>query len=149
MRQRLRRMLAAVVTAGAVAITVAAVGATPAQAAACTPWPSCFGAPYQVSGTPDNSLWEWSDSPSLGGTALRSVGNGYTLIVGCQANNGPQQDNKYNVYPSAPSRTWDFAYDSGLGRFVWVYDWWMNTPPQMAAYNWYSWPDAAHHCNFA
>ncbi len=32
----------------------------------CTPWPSCFGGAYQVSGTPDNSLWEWTDSPSNG-----------------------------------------------------------------------------------
>ncbi len=34
------------------------------------------------------------------------------------------------------------------GQFVWVYDRWMNTPPQEAAHGWYSWPDSAHHCNF-
>ena len=119
-----------------------------AKAAECTPWPSCFGAAYQVAGTPDNSLWEWTGDPSNGGTAIRSVPNHYTLWVGCQANNGPQEDGKYNVYPSVPARTWDFAWDTGLGRFVWVYDWWMNTPHEMAAYNWYSWPDSAHHCNF-
>jgi hypothetical protein len=114
----------------------------------CSPWPKCFGAPYQVTGTPDNSLWEWSDNPSNGGAAIRTVPNGYTLWVGCQANDGPPEDGKYNIYPTVPSRTWDSSWDSGLSRFVWVYDWWMNTPPQQAAYDWYSWPDAAHHCNF-
>lgn len=119
-----------------------------ASAALCTPWPSCFGTAYQVSGTPDNSLTEWTGSPTGGGAVIRTIPNGYTLWVGCQANDGPQEDGEYNVYPSVPSKTWDFAWDSGLGRFVWVYDWWMNTPPQQAAYNWYSWPDSAHHCNF-
>jgi hypothetical protein len=117
-------------------IFIAASG--PAGAASCSPWPSCFGAAYQVSGTPDNSLWEWNNSPSLGGSAIRAIPNGYTLIVGCQANDGPQEDGKYNSYPTVPSTTWDFAWDGGLSRYVWVYDWWMNTPPQQAAY----------HCNF-
>jgi hypothetical protein len=148
MRQRLRRLLAGVVgLVAAVASSLVLAGA-PAQAAPCTPWPSCFGTVYQVTGTPDNSLTEWTNSPSLGGTTVRSVANGTSLVVGCQANNGPQEDNEYNVYPSVPSRTWDFVYDSGLARFVWVYDWWMNTPPQNASYSWYSWPDAAKHCNF-
>jgi surface antigen len=120
----------------------------PAQASPCTPWPSCFGTAYQVTGTSDNSLWEWTYSPNLGGSAIRSIPNGYTLWVGCQANNGPQEDNKFNIYPSVPSTTWDFAWDGGVNRYVWVYDWWMNTPPQKAAYNWYSWADSAHHCNF-
>jgi hypothetical protein len=145
MRRRLSTMLAGLVmAAGAVTI----FGQAQANAALCSPWPSCFGTAYQVTGTPDNSLWEWSGSPTGGGTAIRSVSNGYTLWVGCQANNGPQEDGKYNVYPSVPSKTWDFTWDSGLGRFVWVYDWWMNTPPQKSAYSWYSWPDSAHHCNF-
>src|SRR5215469_14559463 len=109
------------------AAMLVAVPASPADASLCSPWPSCFGAAYQVTGTPDNSLWEWSDSPSNGGTAIRSVANGSTLWVGCQADNGPQEDNEYNVYPSVPAQTWDFAWDSGLSRFVWVYDWWMNT----------------------
>jgi len=124
-------------------------GVSTAKASPCTPWPGCFGTPYQVTGTPDNSLTEWTGSPSLGGTAITSVPNGYTLVVGCQANDGPQEDGEYNVYPSAPSTTWDFAWDSGSGRFVWVYDWWMNTPPQQAAYSWYSWQDSSRHCNFS
>ncbi len=122
--------------------------ASPALASVCSPFPSCTGAaPYQVTGTPDNSLSEWTNSPALSGSIVRSVPNGTTLWVVCQANDGPQEDGKYNA-ANVPSRTWDFSWDAGLGRYVWVYDWWMNTPPQNAAYNWYSWPDAAHHCNF-
>lgn len=122
--------------------------ASPALANVCSPFPSCIGAaPYQVSGTPDNSLSEWTNSPALSGSIVRSVSNGYTLWVVCQANDGPQEDGKYNA-ANVPSRTWDFTWDTGLSRYVWVYDWWMNTPAQNAADNWYSWPDAAHHCNF-
>ena len=147
-RPRWRPRVAGLLALAAVASAIAIGPALPAKASPCTPWPSCFGAAYQVSGTPDNSLWEWTDSPSSGGTAIRSVGNGYTLWVGCQANDGPQEDGEYNVYPTVPSQTWDFAWDPGLGQYVWVYDWWMNTPAQNAAYNWYSWPDSARHCNF-
>jgi hypothetical protein len=145
-KKRLLTMLVGLAMAAAVLVITGP--AQSARAAECTPWPSCFGSAYQVTGTPDNSLWEWTGDPSSGGSAIRSVSNGYTLWVGCQANDGPQEDNEYNVYPSVPAKTWDFAYDSGLGRFVWVYDWWMNTPQEKAAYNWYSWPDSAHHCNF-
>jgi lysophospholipase L1-like esterase len=145
MIRRLLCILGGLVLATSIAV-VAASG--PASAASCSPWPACFGTGYQVTGTPDNSLAEWTNSPALGGSAIRSVSNGYTLFVGCQANNGPQEDSKYNVYSTVPSTTWDFAWDGGLGRFVWVYDWWMNTPPQQSADGWYSWPDAAHHCNF-
>jgi hypothetical protein len=110
------------------------------------PWP-CSGAPYQVTGTA-GSLPEWTLNPKGGWTEIGTIPNGYTLWVSCQANDGPQENHKYNVYPSVPSRTWDRTWDSGKGRFVWVYGWWMNTPPEEAAYNWYSWPDSAHHCNF-
>src|SRR6185437_13052874 len=135
----------------AVLFAAAALGSvrpTSAAANVCSPWPGCFGTAYQVTGTSHNSLAEWTYSPAAGGTVVRSVPNGTTLIVGCQANDGPQEDNKYNVYPSVPSRTWDFVWDGGISRFVWVYDWWMNTPLQQSSYNWYSWPDSAHHCNF-
>ena len=142
-RARTAGLLALATVASAFAIC----SALPAKASPCSPFPSCFGSAYQVSGTPDNSLWEWTGNPSGGGTAIRPVANGYTLVVGCQANNGPQEDDEYNA-PGVPSQTWDLAWDSGLGRFVWVYDWWMNTPPQNAAYNWYSWPEQSRHCNF-
>jgi hypothetical protein len=128
--------------------TMFLVHARPAAAALCSPWPSCFGAAYQVAGTPDNSLTEWTGDPANGATTIRTITNGYTLWVGCQANDGPQEDGKYNVYPSVPATTWDFAWDSGLSRFVWVYDWWMNTPAENAADNWYSWSSPAKHCNF-
>ncbi len=145
MTRRLAALLAGLALAAGTLVALSA----PASASTCTPWPSCFGAAYQVTGTPDNSLWEWTYSPSLGGSTIRTIPNGYTLWVACQANDGPQEDGKYNVYPTVPSTTWDFAWDSGNSRYVWVYDWWMNTPPQQAAYNWYSWPDSAHHCNFS
>ena len=118
----------------------------PATASQCTPFPSCFGTAYQVTGTSDNSLWEWTYSPATDGSAIRSVPNNYTLWVSCQANNGPQEDGKYNVNPSVPSTTWDYAWDPGISSYVWVYDWWMNTPQQQAAYGWYSWSDAPHRC---
>lgn len=121
--------------------------ASSGQASPYSPWPICFGAAYQVTGTPDNSLAEWTNSPNLGGSIVRYVTNGTTLWVACQANDGPQEDGKYNA-TNVPSKTWDFTWDPGLARYVWVYDWWMSTPPQKAAYNWYSWPDSAHHCNF-
>lgn len=142
-RSRSAGLLVLAVAAGTLVIGLAG----PAKASPCTPWPSCFGAAYQVSGTPDNSLVEWTTSPALGGSIVRSVPNGTTLWVGCQANDGPQEDGEYNA-PGVPSQTWDFTWDPGISQYVWVYDWWMNTPPQQAAYNWYSWPDTARHCNF-
>jgi hypothetical protein len=144
----MKRFLFTLLAMAVAVVSGVVVFVAPASASPCTPWPSCFGTTYQVTGTPDNSLWEWSNSPSLGGTAIRAIPNGWILWVGCQANNGPQEDGKYNA-TNVPSLTWDYAWDSNIGRFVWVYDWWMNTPPQKAAYNWYSWPDSAHHCNFA
>ena len=149
MRSRLRTLVSSLTCTALLAALVSFIGtvsAGPANASPCSPWPSCFGGTYQVTGTPDNSLTEWTFSPSLGGSAIRSVANGYTLVVGCQANDGPQEDGKYNVYPSVPSTTWDFAWDGGLGRYVYVYDWWMNTPPE--THNGYSWTNSAWHCNF-
>jgi hypothetical protein len=121
-----------------------------ANASICNPWPSCAGGAgyYQVSGTPDNSLWEWTYSPSAGGQKIRTIPNGYALWIFCQANNGPQEDGKYNIYPSVPSTTWDEGWDGTLGRTVWVYDWWMNTPAQNAPDDWYSWSSSDLHCNF-
>jgi hypothetical protein len=149
LRTRLVRQLAGVATCLLLAAGLAGVAvAPPARAAVCAPWPSCFGTAYQVSGTSDNSLWEWTNDPQHGGSAIRAVPNGYTLLVRCQANDGLQEDGEYNIHWTVPSTTWDLAWDTGLGRTVWVYDWWMNTPPQQGAYNWYSWPDSGHHCNF-
>jgi hypothetical protein len=149
---RLRGLVSPVLCATLVVSAIGVIGLAspdPANANVCSPWPSCFGGTYQVTGTADNALTEWTFSPSMGGTAIRSVANGYSLVVGCQANDGPQEDGKYNVNPTVPSTTWDFAWDAGLSRFVWVYDWWMNTPSQNANYSWYSWPDSSRHCNFS
>jgi hypothetical protein len=109
---------------------------------------------YQVTGTPDNSLAEWSGLPGYGTGVYRSVPNGTTLYLVCQVNNGPQIDPEFNLASDGtyvPSRTWDLVYDPGLpagttSQLAWVYDWWMNNPPQQEAYNWHSWPDAAHRC---
>lgn len=147
-----RRVAYLTVAALAASGFVLAVGEPAATASICTPFPRCFGTPFQVSGTPDNSLTEWTDSPLNGGKPAGSEPNGATLWVDCQANNGPQEDGKFNA-PAVPSRTWDFAYDPATGQFVVVYDWWMNTPPQRAAFNWYSWSNGAPNpadspCNF-
>lgn len=135
----------------ALAASTLVIGLTsPAKASTCTPNPQCSQNAYQVTGTPDNSLAEWSAPPGDPGAAvLRSVPNGTTLYVSCQIPDGPQIDLEFNIDPNGayvPSRTWDYVYDPGINQFVWVYDWWMNTPPQQAAYNWYSWPDTAHAC---
>jgi hypothetical protein len=150
-RSRAAALLALVAGASAVAIGLA----VPANASTCTPLAGlaeCLPA-YQVTGTPDNSLVEWGSEPGQPGSfTVGSVPNGTTLYVICQANDGPQQDGEYNA-PGVPSQTYDLVYDPALsqsssGGYAWVYDWWMNTPPQQAAYNWYSWPDRALHCNF-
>ena len=151
-RSRVAGLLALATVAAAIAIG----SALPAKASVCTPFPSCFGAPFQVSGTPDNALWEWTAAPTPSGnpsppgaaTPIRTVPNGYTLYVGCQTNVGPQEDGEVNYHDGVyyASQTWDYAWDPALGKFVWVYDWWMTTPQQNFNYNWYSWPDDAHHC---
>jgi hypothetical protein len=138
------------------ASTLAIGSALPARAEICTPQqPGCTTyEAYQVTGTPDNSLAEWSGLPGNGTAVLRSVPNGTTVYLVCQVNNGPQIDPEFNLAPDGtyvPSRTWDLVYDPGASSvtnlpLVWVYDWWLNTPPQQAAYNWHSWPDTAHQC---
>lgn len=149
-------------TSGVVVLALAAstlvLGLTsPAKASICTPIsPGCTTYEiYQVSGTPDNSLVEWSELPGNGGVILRSAPNGTPLYFICQINDGPQIDPEFNLASDGtyvPSRTWDLVYDPWLSRtqnlqLAWVYDWWLNTPPQQEAYNWYSGPDAAHRCN--
>jgi len=143
-----RRYGALLAIAALIAALLAVARPGSAQAAVCSPWPTCFGAAYQVSGAPDNALGEWTYSPSDGGTEIRTIANGTTLYVGCQANNGPQEYGEWDA-TNVPSRTWDFGWDPGLQRYVWVYDWWMNTPEQTAANDWYSWSASSMHCNFA
>lgn len=130
------------------ALTTAA-GARPAAALPCAGWPQCSGGAgtFQVSGTPDNDLEEWTYSPSRGGVDLGHRVNGDSLWIICQANDGPQEDSKFNA-PNVPSTTWDYVYDPARQDFVWVYDWWMNTPPQNQADNWYSFSATSLHCNF-
>lgn len=72
------KLFAAMTASFLVALGVAMSGNS-AHASYCSPWPTCFGTAYQVTGTPDNSLDEWSNSPLLGGTIVRSVPNGSTL----------------------------------------------------------------------
>jgi hypothetical protein len=84
--------------------------AVPANASTCTPLAGlakCLPA-YQVTGTPDNSLVEWSGEPGSGAWIVGSVPNGTTLYVVCQANDGPQQDGEYNA-PGVPSQTYDLS----------------------------------------
>jgi hypothetical protein len=52
---------------------------------------------YQVTGTPDNSLAEWSGLPGYGTGVYRSVPNGTTLYLVCQVNDGPQIDPEFNL----------------------------------------------------
>ncbi|HLH83791.1 MAG TPA: hypothetical protein VKV38_11045 [Trebonia sp.] len=122
-----------------VAGSVTAGTAATASAAPCSPWPTCSGGAGYFQAIPfDNALWEANGNPA-NGNWIRTIPSGYTLYVFCQANNGPSEDGE-------PGTTWDFAWDAGLQRYVYVYDWWMNTPPEM--YNGYSWPNSAWHCNF-
>lgn len=151
-RSRSAGLLALALAGSALAIGLA----LPANASICTPnqtgcttWEA-----YEVTGTPDNSLVEWTGLPGDGGSVIRSVPNGTTLYFVCQTNIGPQIDPEFNLAADGtyvPSRTWDLVYDPGLppgaGQYAFVYDWWLNTPPQQEAYNWYSWPDAAHQCH--
>ena len=152
------RARAAALLALAFGASTLAIGlALPANASICTDQsPGCTTAEgYVVTGTPDNSLAEWSALPG-NGTVIRSVPNGTFLELVCQINNGPQIDPEFNLAADGtyvPSRTWDLVYDPGLpasagtNQLAWVYDWWLNTPPQQEAYNWYSWSDPAHQCN--
>jgi hypothetical protein len=155
MHLSVRRLAAATATLCLTAGTTVLLATAPASANVCSPWPGCFGVTYHVTGTPANSpLDEWSGNPNNGGRILGTVPNNTPLTVACQANNGPQEDGQYNIYPTVPSRTWDFVWDGTNNRFAWVYDWYMSTPPQAARFNWYSWaeyknPDGSEsYCNF-
>jgi hypothetical protein len=152
-RSRAAALLGLAIGAGTLIMGLAG----PASAELCTPQVvgcTTYEA-YQVTGTPDNSLAEWAGLPDGNVLFFRSVPNGTTLYLVCQVNDGPQIDPEFNLASDGtyvPSRTWDLVYDPGLpvppggSHLAWVYDWWMNTPPQQEAYNWHSWPDTAHRC---
>ncbi|MBO3744442.1 CHAP domain-containing protein [Streptosporangiaceae bacterium NEAU-GS5] len=73
---------------------------------------------YKVKGTDGTLVVQ--KSPKVD-NVIRSLPEGATLGVVCQINNGGA-----DPYDGLTSKTWDFIGDG------WVYDWYVNTPPQGA-----------------
>lgn len=137
--RRMAQLLAAVVASG----TLVVGGASAAHAAPCSPWPSCGGGEgWFHPQTPDNSLAEWTGNPNAGASIVGYLTNSQNVWVFCQANNGPTEDGML-------SHTWDFVWSPAANRNVWVYDYWMTTPPIHS--DGYSYDSQGHRyptCNF-
>lgn len=107
-------------TAAAV-LTVSGMAAGAVAAAAPA---FAFSGVYQVSGADSQGLADLT-KPYTGGTngsvLVRWYGNGTSLTVVCQVNNGSQEDGRTQY--GHPFTTWDKLSDG-----TYVYDWYMTTP---------------------